>query len=64
VAFTSHDRKQDLPRKTASQSSLSINRLIWMSQATRSIIRCAATTHALARARLSDFFEQIITSTF
>jgi hypothetical protein len=29
-----------------------------------SIIRCAATTHALARARLSEFFEQIITSTF
>jgi hypothetical protein len=27
------------------------------------LIRCAATTHALARARLSDFFEQIITFT-
>ena len=36
MAFTSHDRKQDLPRKTASQSSLLINRLTWMSQATRS----------------------------
>ena len=39
MAFTSHDRKQDLPRKTASQSSLLINRLTWMSQATRSIIK-------------------------
>lgn len=39
VTFTSHDCKQDLPRRTAWQSSLLINRLIWVSQATVSIIK-------------------------